>query len=328
MKNGIFKFFFKRIISSLIILFLLVSFLFVLIRISPGSPIQKFISPVFSSQLIQEVEKSFNLDEPIVNQYLRFGVNLIKGDFGISFDYRISVLSVIMQFLPFTITLAIISFLVQISFGFFAAIISIKYRHRPVDNLMSKLSIIFYSLPVFIVGVILVYVFSVQLNIFPSSGIHSFGLKDANIFVKIIDFAKHLVLPVITLSFYGIALYYKYLRENLENIYHENFILNLRSTGLNEKKILLKHVIPNAVNPLITTAGIDFGFLLGGALITEVIFALPGMGRLTMNAILSRDYPLVIGCGFTAGVMLLITNFLADLIKYKIDKRLIKGMSN
>jgi peptide/nickel transport system permease protein len=137
-----------------------------------------------------------------------------------------------------------------------------------------------------------------------------------------------LVLPLITLSAAGIALFYKYIKESMDEVLHQTFVINLRAAGMSEKKILRKHVIPNALRPLISVAGIELGILLGGALITEVIFSLPGVGRLTIDSILSRDYPLVIGCVFTAGVVMILANFLADIIKLKIDKRLIKGILN
>jgi len=144
---------------------------------------------------------------------------------------------------------------------------------------------------------------------------------------QVFDYIVHLILPVITLCLGGIAVYYRYLMDNLEDIYNKPYILNLRAAGLKEKEITLKHIIPNAISPLITVTGIDLGLLLSGALITEVIFGLPGMGRLTVTAILTRDYPLVLGCTFTAGVFIIIANLAADIIKAKIDKRLIKGIS-
>ena len=123
-------------------------------------------------------------------------------------------------------------------------------------------------------------------------------------------------------------MFYKYLRDNLEEVYRQDFILNLRASGYSESTILKKHVLPNAVRPLISVAGIELGILLGGTLITEVIFGLPGMGRLMMTSIFSRDYPLVVGCAFVAGLLMIITNFIADLVKMKMDKRMIKGLMN
>jgi len=137
-----------------------------------------------------------------------------------------------------------------------------------------------------------------------------------------------MTLPLITLSIPGIAEFYKYLRDNFEEINNKSFVENLRAHGLRESEIIRKHIIPNSINPLISIAGVELGLLLGGALITEVIFALPGMGRLTVNAIFARDYPLIVGCTFVSGVLVIITNLLADVVKAKLDKRVVKGMLN
>jgi peptide/nickel transport system permease protein len=132
----------------------------------------------------------------------------------------------------------------------------------------------------------------------------------------------------VTLTLPGIAMFYRYINENMNEVLNQTFILNLNSSGIDEKVILRKHVIPNSLRPLISIAGVELGILLGGTLITEVIFSLPGMGRLAIDSILSRDYPVITGCVFVAGAMMILANFLADIAKLKIDKRLIQGILN
>lgn len=327
MKENLGRAVFLRVISSVLILFFLITFLFFLLRISPGGPEQKFISPELNPALMQNVRASFNLDKPIPEQYAAFIVNSIKGDFGISYNYREPVIDVILDYLPFTLSFALIVIIVQLLSGFLLSYISVKRINSRTDKFISKFSLILFSIPTFVAGVFLIYIFSEKLNIFPSSGLKSINHREMNFAEQILDFMNHLILPVITLCIGGIAVYYRYLRDNLEEIYNKPFVLNLRASGLSEKEIALKHVIPNAINPLITITGLDLGLLLSGALITEVIFGLPGMGRLTVTAILSRDYPLVLGCTFIAGVFIIITNLAADILKAVIDKRLIKGIS-
>ncbi len=328
MKNEILKVLIKRVISSLIVLFLLITFIFILLRISPGDPAEKFISPELSPRLAEQVKQSFNLNSPVFDQYRTFITNLFRGDFGISYNYRMPVLSVIMQYLPFTLIFSSISFAFQIGLGFLFALISVQKINGFTDNLFAKMSLVIYAIPSFVTGVFLIYVFSASLNILPSSGLRSFDSGSFSFIQSFFDYAKHLILPLVTLSLGGIAVFYKYLRDNLEETYNKPFVLNLRANGLNERTITLRHVIPNAVGPLIAAAGVELGILFGGALITEVIFALPGMGRLTINAILARDYPLVIGCTFISGILVILTNLAADILKAKIDKRLIKGILN
>jgi len=328
MNKDIFKALLKRFVTSLLTLILLVSFLFVLIRLSPGNPTQKYLSAEFSPELQDRITKDFKLDQPIFEQYINFVVNIFKGDFGISYGYRQPVLSVVWQFLSFTLVFAALSFLIQIITASFLALRTIRKKGRLFDTAVLYLSLIVYAIPAFVLGLSLVYIFSVLINIFPSSGLHSLGLESKSFFEKIIDYFYHLSLPLLTLSLAGIALFYKYLRESLEDVYKQNFILNLRASGYDEITILKKHVLPNAIRPLLSIAGVELGVLLGGALITEVIFSLPGMGRLMMDSIFARDYPLVVGCALIAGLLMIASNFLADIIKMKIDKRLIKGLIN
>ncbi len=318
----------KRILSSLLVLFLMITFLFFLLRISPGSPYQKFVSPELSPKLASLVKESFSLNSSLADQYKSFILNLVRGNFGISYTYRIPVIEVIRKYLPFTLIFSLTSFIIQLSLGFLLALISVKKINGFLDITISKASLALYSIPSFVIGVSLIFIFSDWLNFFPSSGLSSFDFNSYSLIGKFTDYIVHMILPLITLSLAGIIMFYKYIRDNIVEVYNKTFIENLRMHGLSEKEIAKKHVIPNAISPLISVAGVELGLLFGGALITEVIFSLPGMGRLTVNAILSRDYPLVVGCTFTAGILVIITNLAADLIKAKLDKRLVKGIIN
>jgi len=318
----------KRIASSILVLLLLVTFIFLLLRLAPGNPTQKFLSPQLSPELAENVTRSFGLDKPIYMQYYSFVVNLFTGDFGISYNYRQPVFTVIKDYFLFTLIFSTISFIIQLLLGYLVAKHTFSNQGKFVDRLFSKLSIILYSMPTFVTGLILVYIFSVKFDVLPTSGIKSIFHDDLSLFEKLIDFFVHLVLPMITLSLGGVTVFYKYLRDNFDSVKSSAFILNLKANGFTEKEIFRKHLVPNSIQPLISIAGIEFGILLGGALLTEVIFSLPGMGRLTVTAILNRDFPLVIACSFIAGLMMVLSNLAADLIKIKMDKRFIKELIN
>ena len=325
MKNKISKLLAKRIFSSIIILFLIITFIFFLVRLSPGDPTSKFISPTLSPQLAEKVKESLNLNQPLHMQYIGFLESAVRGDLGISYNFRRDVVSVVLDYLPFTILFVTISFIIQMIISFGLAVKSVKKINGFLDRILSKLTLFFYAAPVFVTGVFLVFIFSELLNIFPSSGLKSYDFQELSFIEKVFDYLLHLFLPIITLSFIEIAIFYKYLRDNLEDVYNKLFVLNLRANAVSEKTILYKHIIPNAVNPLITIAGIELGIMLGGTLITEVVFGLPGMGRLTIDSILTRDYPLVIGCSLVAGALIVFVNLIADIIKAMLDKRLLEG---
>lgn len=311
----------KRIINSLIILFVTISFLFILLRISPGGPSTKFIGPGLSPQLAERVKESFCLNGSLVSQYVIFIKNFLTLNMGFSYTYRTPVTDVIFQYMPFTMMFSLICIIVQVSSSLIILLTVRKYRS--LDKLVSGIFLGVYSIPVFIIGIVLLYFFSFKLDFLPSSGAQSIGELN-NIADKVIDGIRHLILPVVTLSIPGTAMFYTYLRENAESIYNKTYILYLRSMGLTESEILRKHIIPNAITPMISIAGIELGLLFSGAVITEIIFGLPGIGRLAMDAIFSRDYPLIIGCSFVSGVLIMLTNLIADYLKYKTDKRLLK----
>lgn len=329
MKRSLFALpFIKRAATSVLILFLTVSFLFVLIRIAPGDPSQKYLSPNLSPLLIEKVKSSFQLDKPIAEQYISFVKNAFTGDFGVSYKYHRPVNEVVFEVLPFTIFFSLSAFSIQFLGGALLALWAFHHHRKLLDRFLSRGSVILYAVPSFVSGLFFIYLFSVQLKLFPSSGIKSIGTLEENIFFLGLDYLHHLFLPVLVLSLTGLPIYFKYFREHFEEHQQKLYTVYLRANGVSERRIYLSHLIPNSLNSIIAYAGVDLGILFSGALITEVIFSLPGMGRLTVNAILEHDYPLIIGCTLTAGVLVILTNLLADLIRMKIDKRLIKGLIN
>lgn len=327
-KSGNMKILFLRILSSLLTLFLLVSLLFFLIRLSPGDPSDKYISAKLGSVLSKKVEQEFSLNQPITQQYISFVSNIFRGELGISYNYHQPVFKVIWEYFSFTIIFALLSFSIQISLSIWLAIKVSRKKNRVAAKLTENLALFVYSIPAFVLGVVLILIFSVEIDLLPISGVQSIDYDEMNFLSQLLDLLRHLILPLITLSVPGIAMFYKYIKESMDEVVHKTFITNLKSSGVNDKIIFRKHVLPNALKPLISVAGVELGILLGGTLITEVIFSLPGMGRLAIDSILSRDYPLVIGCVFTAGAVVIIANFLADIVKLKVDKRLIRGILN
>lgn len=320
--KDIIKILLKRILTSILILYLIISYIFILIRLAPGDPSHKFISPKLNNEHIKNISSSFNLDKQIHSQYYSFITNSISGNFGYSFNHRAKVFDVILEYLPITLIIAVLSLLIQLLVSISLALIAFKNEGSKLDKILSKFTIVSYTLPTFVIGVLLITVFSVQLNLLPASGIQSFDHHSLSFIGKILDYAAHLILPLITVSLVGIAVFYKYLRDNLETIRNQQFILYLKANGYTDNTILIKHILPNSVLPLISIAGIEFGILMGGTLITEVIFGIPGMGRLTIDAIFTNDYPLVIGCAFTSAVFMILANLLADIVKIIINRNL------
>jgi peptide/nickel transport system permease protein len=314
---------FKRGIYSLMILFLLITFIFILLRLAPGDPAGKYISPGLSPALSENVRESFGLNESILIQYKNFLISTLTGDLGISFNYRAPVTEVIGDFLPFTFFFSLVSFSIQMIFAVFLSLAAAKRRGTRSDKFISETNLVVYAIPSFLTGVLLIFVFSELLGLFPSSGLHSYNFSSMSLPEKFSDLFRHLFLPLVTLTLGGMTVLYRYLRENMDEVFNSDFVLYLRSNGVPRREIIRGHVLPNALGPMISVAGIELGILFSGALITEVIFGLPGMGRLTVQAILARDYPLVTGAVLVSGTLIIFSNFAADIIRGKIDKRLI-----
>lgn len=318
--------FIRRVLSSILVLFLLISFVFIIIRLSPGDPAQKYLSPKLSLKLHEEISDSYHLDRSIGEQYFAFVKNVFIGDLGVSYTYRKPVVTVIGEYLPFTFFFSLTAFGIQIIISSLLVYFSIKYKDGFIDRILSTSSMVIYAVPVFLSSIFLIYIFSYKLNMFSSSSIRSFNFEELSLIEKILDYIKHLLLPIVAISLTGIPIFYKYLKDSINSNLNSLYVLNLNSLGVQKKEIMLKHVLPNSVSAVIAIAGIELGILLGGAIIVETIFSLPGMGRLTMNAVLARDYPLIIGCTITAGVLILIVNLIADIIRVSIDKRLLRDL--
>ncbi len=314
-----------RIFSSVIVLFLVVSFVFIIINIAPGNPAQKYLSHKISTSLYEGVKESFKLNEPVYTRYIAFVKNIVAGNFGVSYTYRKPVLSVISDYLPFTIIFSLLSFLIQLFLSFLLVYIVVKNKSKIVEKTISNTLLTLYSTPLFLLSVLLIYLFSFKLQIFPSTGFYSYSSYNLPFFEKMLDYFNHLFLPIVASSFVGIPIYYRYLLTSVRKSLGSHFIINLKINGVSDRVIFLKHIIKNSTNTVVAIAGIELGILLGGSVLVETIFGLPGMGRLTMNAVASRDYPLIAGAILVAGILILLANLIADIIRIIIDKRLLKG---
>lgn len=324
MKKNISYIFLKRFLSSIILLFALLSLVFILVRLAPGDPILRYISPELSQDLRQEIIEQFALNRPLIEQYYNFLINLFNGDFGTSFIFRDSVMLVILSHLPITFFLATAAIILQFIFSILITFLIFK-RDKKGSTFIETLMLIVYSLPSFVIAIFLVVLFSVWLGVLPTGGLTSSNFSSLSEFGKIFDLAKHLVLPVITISLPGIIVYTKYLTDEVSNTATKNFVLKLRLEGKSPNKIYWKNILRNSIGPLITISGVEFGMLLGGALITEVVFSIPGFGQLSVNAVLNRDYPLVTGTVLFSALFVILSNLFADLIRLIIDKTYYKS---
>ena len=317
-----------RLASSIVVLFLLVSLIFIIVRIAPGDPTQKLINPQIDQSLRVKIVNDLKLDQPVTAQYFQYLSDVLSFDFGISYSYRVPVVDVLSTPLKFTILFSLISFVLQIFIGGRLAIFAINSKSAKSVSLLDSINIFLYVIPSFVLGLILLLIFPVKLGIFYSSGAASFNYDELSSLQRLGDVFGHLFLPMVVLTVGGIPLFYKYLKESMQAELKKDYVTYLLSIGVEFKSVLKRHILPNAVVPVISIAGITLGLLFNGALITEYIFGLPGMGRLTYYAILSNDYPLVAAASLISGALVIFTTFLADVIKIFINKAHIHGALN
>jgi len=297
---------------------------FLIMYLTPGKPTQMMtdMNLKVSAESKQRLMKLYGLDKPWYVQYFNWVKRIATLDFGNSFKDDRPVIKKIGERLPATLLLNFLSllliFLVALPIGIYSAI------HR--DTLFDKCSTVFvflgYSVPRFWLALLLMVLFGIKLGWLPISGLRSINYDDLNIFEKFWDMSKHLLLPVLISAFSGLAGLSRYVRNSMLDVINNDYIRFARAKGLPENKVVFKHALRNALLPVITILGLSLPDLIGGSFIFETIFAYPGMGRLGYEAVMSRDYPIVMAVGTIAAVLTLIGNLLADIMYAYADPRI------
>jgi len=314
------RFLLRRVLVSLLLLFLIVTGTFFIIHLAPGDPTRLFLDPSSSLEDQARLKAALGLDRPLAAQYLRWLGQVARGDLGTSFAYHQSVLSLLGETLPKTLLLSGAALALDFGFGILIGVFVATRRSRVLRGAYHFLSLFLYSLPSFWFGLILILVFAYGLGWFPPSHMADIGMEGDPWNVL-----KHLVLPALTLAVPGAAATSRFMFKAYEEVLRQPYILTHRVYGLPGREILFKYALKNALLPIITLFGLSLPFLVSGALITEVIFSWPGMGRLTYTAIAARDYPLIIGASLLSSFMVLAGNLLADLLYSVADPRIRHG---
>jgi len=309
----------RRILQLLPVLFIMSLLVFSLVHLTPGDPALVILGASERASIdpatIEAVREEFGLNDPLPIQYLNFLRRAIRGDLGTSFVTGEEVFEAIMSRMPATIQLTLFSMLVSLLLALPLGIISAVKHRSWLDNMSMILAVIGVSMPNFWFGLLLILVFSVQLGLLPSFGIGRLenGLG---------DFLGHLILPSLTLGLSLMGLVTRMVRSSLLEVIHSEYITTARAKGLPERIVIYKHALRNALIPVVTIVGLQFGALLGGAVVTETIFAWPGVGRLMINAIWKRDYPMIQGATLVMCALFVLVNLIVDILYAFIDPRI------
>ncbi|MGB2630827.1 MAG: ABC transporter permease [Candidatus Omnitrophota bacterium] len=314
----------KRLLLIIPMLFGISILLFVVMHLAPGDPasLRYGLNPEVSESARENFSRLYNLDKPVLVQYLLWLKRLVSLDFGKSFIDDQPVIMKIASRLPATLLLQIVSLIVIFCLALPIGIISAVKRNSVFDRVMTVVVFIGYAMPTFWLALLLIFFFGFKLQWFPVSGMSPWYTQYLDVFGKIRDLAWHMVLPVVTTAFGGLAALSRYSRSSMIEVMQENYILTARAKGLTERRIIMVHALRNALLPIVTIMGLTLPGLISGSFIFETIFAWPGMGRLGYEAIMNYDYPVVMGVGFIATFLTLLGIFLSDMTYAIVDPRI------
>ncbi len=304
---SMFQYILKRLLSTLPVLLGISLLLFFMLRMLPGDPAQVLAGQMASQEDIKNIRQQLGLDKPIFVQYGLFLSRLAKLDLGRSARTQNPVIKEIWARLPNTVLLAVTAITLACLFGIPAGIISAVRPYTWIDYLFTSMALFGISMPVFWLGLMLIVIFSLVLHWLPAGGIGSW---------------KHVILPSFTLAAFVVAFITRMTRASMIEALSQDYTTTARSKGLKEKVVIVKHALKNALIPIITVVGLQFGLLLGGAVLTETVFAWPGIGRLIVDSILARDYPVIQGTILIFGLLYILVNLFVDITYAFIDPRI------
>jgi peptide/nickel transport system permease protein len=309
-----------RLAQAVPLLILISVAAFAIMHAAPGGPMTIYArnSPVSGSQ-IARTRQSMGLDEPLPVQYIKWLGSLLRGDWGHSFASGRPVLPVILERVPATLLLLATAFTIALTLALVLGVVAALTQHSKLDHLLSLFSFFSWAMPVFWSGLLAQQVFAVQLGLLPVAGMHATGADDLP------DLLHHLVLPALVLGLASIASWSRYLRSSLLEVLNQPYMVTARAKGNSRRRALTRHGLRNALIPLVTLLGLDVPLLITGAVVTETVFNWPGTGRLFLDSLVARDYPVEMGLLMITASLIVAGNLAADLVYAALDPQVRLG---
>jgi peptide/nickel transport system permease protein len=310
----------NRLMQAMLLLLIVSALGFAILHLAPGGPLSQFaVSSQMTAEDLDRITKQLGLDRPLPIQYLDWFGRMLRGDWGQSYRDGDAVLSVIGSHLAATLELMVTASIIAILLGCWIGVLGALRRYSLFDQLATVGAMVALSIPTFWFGLVAIYLFSVTLGWLPSGNRETIGNG------SLPDLLHHLVAPALVLALVETAMWARFMRSSMLDVINQDYIRTARAKGLPEWRIVTLHALRNALLPMITVAGLQFPTLLGGALVTETVFTWPGMGRLFLDSIGYRDYPVVMGILMFSASMVLIGSLLADILYAVIDPRIRVG---
>jgi len=306
----------RRLWQSVILLLLVSLIGFLILNLTPGGPLSQYtLAPGVTKETLDRIAEQMGLNRPLPVQYADWLWRLLQGDWGASYRDGRQVLDVIFGHLGATLLLMVGSTFLSIFIGTWVGVHTALRRGSLFDYIATIGAMVALSIPTFWFGLVMIYIFSLELQWFPAGNMYTIGDGSLS------DYLIHLVLPSIVLALVNVAIWSRYMRSAILDVITQDFIKTARAKGLTGRRILVKHVLGNAMVPMITLAGMQLPTILSGALVTETVFTWPGMGRLFLDSLGYNDYPVIMGLLMFSAILVLIGNFIADLCVAFVDPR-------
>ena len=312
-----FKYVVRRLLIAIPVLLGVTCVAYFIMTLAPGDAVDMLISPGLTAQDFALQRQSLGLDEPAPVRYVKWLTQLAQGNLGYSFNNRQPVTTRIGERLVPTLSLALFALLWAYVLGIPIGVLAAVRQYSIFDYTATIVSYLGVSLPSFFFGLLLIYVFSLKLNLLPTGGMQTIGASS-----NLMDRVAHVILPSLVLGLYNAAIVMRYTRSSMLEAIHQDYVRTARGKGLREKSVIFGHALRNALMPVITLAGLQVPNLLGGAIITEQVFNWPGIGRLAVEAIFQRDYPVIMGLNLLTAVMVTLGNLIADVSYGLVDPRI------
>lgn len=313
----------KRLLTTVPALFIVLIVLFLLLQLAPGDTVDALLAQIGGAEadVIDDMRKYYGLDQNIITRLFNYLWHLIRLDLGQSAIYGKPVIEVILERLPVTILLMGTAMLFAFAFGTVLGILAAKKVNGWADILISVIGLVFYSIPSFWLALMSIIVFSLYLDWFPPSGFGTIGEQLTGM-AAILDISKYLFLPTLSLALVYMATYLRIMRASLLEVSSLDFIRTAKAKGLSNRAILIKHVLRNALLPMVTLIGLQAATMLGGSIVIESIFSIPGLGRLAYDSVVQRDLNTLMGIVFVSALLVIVINFIVDMLYSKLDPRI------
>jgi peptide/nickel transport system permease protein len=318
----------RRLLGSVPLILGILTLIFFIMHLAPGDPTSRYFDPNVSPEVIDQMRRNLGLDQPVYVQYFKWMKSFLTGDFGYSFGQLRPISQILPPVMWNTLQLTLVSTVIIFALGMLIGIYQAVRQYRTSDNVLTFVALFFYSMPGFWFALMLILLFALKASqwgwpiTFPASQMTAVGHEFMGPFEKLVDRFMHLLLPAIALGIGSAAGVARYMRGSMLEVIRQDYVRTARAKGLSERVVIFKHALRNALLPIITLLGLTMPYLFGGAVLVETIFAWPGMGRLIVDAVYQRDYPLVMATSFIISVMVILGNLLADVLYAVADPRI------